>query len=88
MDLGESTIQEKHLPPLRKTSFDDLDIMYESNENQVIPLQEALDEFEKQLILETLEKNNFIKAKTADQLNISIRNLYYKMKKYNIGKDS
>lgn len=88
MDIGDNVIHEYHLPPLRKTSFDDLDIMYETTDEQVIPLQEALDEFEKQLILETLEKNNFIKAKTAKQLNISIRNLYYKMKKYNIGKDT
>ncbi|RPF55680.1 sigma 54-interacting transcriptional regulator [Aquisalibacillus elongatus] len=88
MGVFEEVIQEHHLPPLRKTSLEDLDIMYGSQEEEVIPLQEAIDEFEKTLILETLEKNNFIKSKTAKQLNISIRNLYYKMKKYNIGKDS
>ncbi|SEP72325.1 sigma 54-interacting transcriptional regulator [Piscibacillus halophilus] len=88
MALGEEVIHEDHLPPLRKTSLDDVDIFYETSDDEIIPLQEALDEFERQLLLETLEKNNFIKSKTAKQLNISIRNLYYKMKKYNIGKDN
>ncbi|TFB23857.1 PAS domain-containing protein [Filobacillus milosensis] len=88
MEIQDETIKENHLPPLRKTSLDDLDIIHGTQDDEVIPLQDAIDEFEKQLILETLEKNNFIKSKTAEQLNISIRNLYYKMKKYNLGKDT
>ncbi|GEL77389.1 sigma 54-interacting transcriptional regulator [Tenuibacillus multivorans] len=88
MEIQDEIIRGKHLPPLRKTSFDDLDIMNGSYDDEVISLQAALDEFEKQLLIETLEKNNFIKSKTAKQLKISIRNLYYKMNKYNLGKDT
>ncbi len=87
MEQNESYIKEKHLPSLRKHSFNDLDLFNEPENSEVIPLQDALDEFEKQLILETLEKNNYIKSKTAKQLNISLRNLYYKMEKHNLGKD-
>ncbi|MDQ0350968.1 PAS domain S-box-containing protein [Alkalibacillus filiformis] len=87
MGQNESYINEKHLPALRKHSFKDLDLFKEPENSEVIPLQDALDEFEKQLILETLEKNNYIKSKTAKQLNISLRNLYYKMEKHNLGKD-
>ncbi|WP_188206109.1 sigma 54-interacting transcriptional regulator [Alkalibacillus aidingensis] len=87
MGANEFKIEERHLPTLRRNSFDGLDLIGDSKENEVIPLQEALDDFEKQLILETLEKNNYIKSKTAKQLNISIRNLYYKMEKHNLGKD-
>ncbi|GEN45266.1 sigma 54-interacting transcriptional regulator [Alkalibacillus haloalkaliphilus] len=87
MEQNESYIKDKHLPSLRKHSFKDLDLFNEPVSTEVIPLQDALDEFEKQLILETLEKNNYIKSKTAKQLNISLRNLYYKMEKHNLGKD-
>ncbi|PKR78940.1 sigma-54-dependent Fis family transcriptional regulator [Halalkalibacillus sediminis] len=87
MSGQENIISENHLPMLRKNSLYDLELMNDSEENEVIPLQEAMEDFEKQMILEMLEKNNFIKSKTAKQLNISIRNLYYKMEKYNLGKD-
>ncbi|MDV2580934.1 sigma 54-interacting transcriptional regulator [Alkalibacillus haloalkaliphilus] len=87
MEQNESYIKDKHLPSLRKHAFRDLDLFNEPENTEVIPLQDALDEFEKQLILETLEKNNYIKSKTAKQLNISLRNLYYKMEKHNLGKD-
>ncbi|SER15562.1 Transcriptional regulator containing PAS, AAA-type ATPase, and DNA-binding Fis domains [Gracilibacillus ureilyticus] len=47
-------------------------------------LQLAIDLFEKNYIENTLIGNNYNKTKTAKQLGISIRNLYYKMDKYNI----
>ncbi|GAA0458180.1 sigma 54-interacting transcriptional regulator [Alkalibacillus silvisoli] len=87
MEQYENFISEKHLPPLRKHSLDELDLVNEPKKTDVIPLQDALDEFEKQLIIETLGKNNYIKSKTAKQLNISLRNLYYKMEKHNLSKE-
>src|SRR5690554_3479414 len=73
MDLLEETIEEDHLPPLRKSTLSDFDFNFSEGQNEeaIIPLQEALDEFEKIYLLEVLEKNNFIKSKTAQQLNIS-----------------
>ncbi|ADU29992.1 sigma-54 interaction domain-containing protein [Evansella cellulosilytica] len=54
-----------------------------SNENK--SLQEMLEETEKEVLIKTLEGNNGNKTKTAQQLKVSLRNLYYKLDKYSIG---
>ncbi|MDM5298674.1 sigma 54-interacting transcriptional regulator [Bacillus pumilus] len=51
-------------------------------------LSDAVEAFEAQLIKQTLEKHQFNRTKTAKTLGISIRNLYYKMDKYHLAKDS
>ncbi|MFL0449971.1 sigma 54-interacting transcriptional regulator [Bacillus altitudinis] len=51
-------------------------------------LSDAVETFEAQLIKQTLEKHQFNRTKTAKTLGISIRNLYYKMDKYQLAKDS
>ncbi|MFJ5964937.1 sigma 54-interacting transcriptional regulator [Bacillus sp. NPDC093026] len=51
-------------------------------------LSDAVEAFEAQLIKKTLEKHQFNRTKTAKTLGISIRNLYYKMDKYELAKDS
>lgn len=86
MHPHEREIEEHHIPRLHKHTFDQLDLFHDQREEEFATLQEAMDDFEKQFILEILEANDYIKSKTAKQLNISIRNLYYKMDKYNIGK--
>lgn len=83
MKNNEEIIEEAHLPPLRRT-LSDFDFSEANSINEIYSLQDALDEFEKLYIMEVLEKNNYIKSKTAKQLNISVRNLYYKMKKHNL----
>ncbi|WP_338470202.1 sigma-54-dependent Fis family transcriptional regulator [Niallia sp. XMNu-256] len=45
-------------------------------------LSQRLEEYEKSIILKTLEKNKGNKTKTAKELGLSIRNLYYKLEKY------
>ncbi|WP_027963389.1 sigma-54-dependent Fis family transcriptional regulator [Halalkalibacillus halophilus] len=87
MDSLAEVLDHQHLPTLKKHSIAEIHQLEGYLEEEQIPLQEAMDEFEKQLIMETLEKNNYIKSKTAKQLHISIRNLYYKMEKHNLGKD-
>lgn len=47
-------------------------------------LQELLDQYERQIIADVLQRNQGNKTKTADDLKISIRNLYYKIDKYNL----
>lgn len=86
MHPHEREIEEHHIPRLHKHTFDQLDLFHDQREEEFATLQEAMDDFEKQFILEILEANDYIKSKTAKQLNISIRYLYYKMDKYNIGK--
>ncbi|KOA82006.1 ATPase AAA [Bacillus stratosphericus] len=51
-------------------------------------LSDAVEAFEAQLIKQTLGKHQFNRTKTAKTLGISIRNLYYKMDKYQLAKDS
>ncbi|MDY7223317.1 sigma 54-interacting transcriptional regulator [Halalkalibacterium halodurans] len=47
-------------------------------------LQERVNEYEKQVILETLAKTGGNKTLAAKQLDISVRNLYYKLEKHGI----
>lgn len=49
-------------------------------------LSDAVERFEAHVIKETLEKHQYNRTKTAKALGISIRNLYYKMDKYNLAK--
>ncbi|MEH6973226.1 sigma-54-dependent Fis family transcriptional regulator [Bacillus sp. JJ675] len=51
-------------------------------------LSDAVERFEAHVIKETLEKHQYNRTKTAKALGISIRNLYYKMDKYHLAKDS
>ncbi len=53
-----------------------------------LPLQSAMDLFEKKYILQMLEKCKYNKTQTAKSLGISVRNLYYKMDKYQINRES
>lgn len=47
-------------------------------------LEEKMNHFEKQIIEQALERCKHNKTKTAQFLNISIRNLYYKLEKYEL----
>ncbi|MBM7648121.1 PAS domain S-box-containing protein [Bacillus ectoiniformans] len=47
-------------------------------------LQEMMESHEKQVIKFALEGNNGNKTTTAKQLGVSVRNLYYKLEKYNL----
>ena len=49
-------------------------------------LQEILDGIERTIMLRTLEENNWSRTQTADKLRINRRQLYAKMKQYNIEK--
>ncbi|MBM7675081.1 AAA-type ATPase lid domain-containing protein [Gracilibacillus alcaliphilus] len=50
--------------------------------DETLSLQAAMDQYEKNYIYEMLKKHQFNKTKTAKALGVSIRNLYYKMEKY------
>ncbi|MCM3453635.1 sigma-54-dependent Fis family transcriptional regulator [Heyndrickxia oleronia] len=47
-------------------------------------LTSLVDQYEKNIIKQVLEHNNGNKTATAKQLGVSIRNLYYKIEKYNL----
>lgn len=82
MDVTEEEISHHHLPELEVKQ-----VKNEIKQNKVklnSSLQEAMDLYEKDYIHKVYRENNFNKTKTAKQLQISVRNLYYKIEKYNL----
>lgn len=88
MKLNESTITASHLPTLGFLNIDDDEQQklktkgLEATDNK--KLDEVIEEAEKSFIEKTLKKLNYNKTETARVLGISIRNLYYKLKKYEL----
>jgi len=71
-------IQLKHLPP--ELSVKGKEVFIEKSTGSLPPFQEA----ERKLILSTLEKFNWSKSKTSEELNLHRATLYRKMKKYKL----
>ncbi len=80
MDPDERTILKKHLPPLG-TERVDVEIEVPRIKGT---LKEMVEEFERKVIIDTLKRNNWNKTKTARDLGLSIRNLYYKLERLGI----
>jgi len=88
MNLNEIAINDKHIP--------DLDIEKNNKKNKeknkkIIEkiveyknLNDALENYEKKYIKKIYHEEKENKTETAKKLNISIRSLYYKLKKYEI----
>ncbi len=85
MDMSQEEIKAKDLPDLQSARIETDTQNFIPRQGQ--PLQEAMEKFERTYIYETYKQNNFNKTKTAKDLKISIRNLYYKMEKYKIEKN-
>ncbi|USK32482.1 sigma 54-interacting transcriptional regulator [Bacillus sp. F19] len=87
MKYNETEIAAQHLPELaqddEKKSGGQA-YPRESAGNQT--LAESVEQLEEVLIREALVKHNFNRTKTALSLGISLRNLYYKIEKYNLAK--
>ncbi|WDV46768.1 sigma 54-interacting transcriptional regulator [Clostridiaceae bacterium M8S5] len=94
MKLQEQIILPKHIPHI--TQFENIKIA-KNNENNdetlkllmpedgnIKSLSSITNKIEKQYIKKVLKHNNNNKTKTARDLDISIRSLYYKMEKYKI----
>ncbi|QWI39567.1 sigma 54-interacting transcriptional regulator [Bacillus mycoides] len=88
MNYNEIYIDIHHLPPLHKEE------QVETKQNNLLPeleekaLEHLVTEFEGNIIREYLEKFDGNKTKTAKALGISVRNLYYKLEKYDCAKNS
>ncbi|WP_242271065.1 sigma 54-interacting transcriptional regulator [Bacillus cereus group sp. BfR-BA-01310] len=88
MNYNEIYIDVHHLPPLHKEE------PVETKQNNLLPeleekaLEHLVTEFEGNIIHEYLEKFDGNKTKTAKALGISVRNVYYKLEKYNHAKNS
>lgn len=87
MDLNEEIIKMKHIPNLNPDKAIRLQDIERIDTNQGT-LQDALEQFEEAYIKQVYQASHYNKTKTAKELNISIRNLYYKMDKYRIEKSN
>ena len=84
LDVTEEVINYHHLPTL--IDQNEKKRIEQSNFEQNKSLQEAMEQYEKEFIFHKYKANNFNKTKTAKDLNISVRNLYYKIEKYELDK--
>lgn len=88
MNYNEIYIDVHHLPPLHteeQTEVKQNNLLPELEEK---PLEQLVTEFEGHIIHECLERFDGNKTKTARALGISVRNLYYKLEKYDCAKNS
>ncbi|GGJ94615.1 sigma-54-dependent Fis family transcriptional regulator [Lentibacillus kapialis] len=84
--LNEEVIKKKHIPDLATSRTSSHQLKTERDMNGT--LQSVMEAYEKQYISDVLQAFNYNKTRTAKYLNISIRNLYYKLEKHEIEKDS
>lgn len=82
MDINEDAISKKHLPNLRTDELPGQSSVPVVAQDET--LQDAMDNYEKTYIKRVLNEHHHNKTKTAKALNISIRNLYYKIEKHGI----
>ncbi|MFJ8527799.1 sigma 54-interacting transcriptional regulator [Bacillus sp. NPDC094106] len=88
MNYNEAYIDVHHLPPLHKEDQMDLKVSSLLPELEEKSLDHLITEFEGNIIHEYLEKFEGNKTKTAKALGISVRNLYYKLEKFECAKNS
>ncbi|AKM19614.1 Arginine utilization regulatory protein RocR [Geobacillus sp. 12AMOR1] len=86
MKFHEVMIDVSHLPPLSAPSA--APSVRPETEGELRPLDEMLGRYEAQLLEEALRRHRGNKTAAARALGISVRNLYYKLEKYNIDKNS
>lgn len=85
MKFHEVMIDISHLPPLSAPSA--APSVRPETEGELRPLDEMLGRYEAQLLEEALRRHRGNKTAAARALGISVRNLYYKLEKYNIVKN-
>lgn len=83
MDISDKTIEYDHIIDLTNHVSESSQVNI-TEKTYTKPLKTALDLYEKQYIEQVYQENNFNKTETAKQLQISIRNLYYKLEKFEI----
>ncbi|WLR49718.1 sigma 54-interacting transcriptional regulator [Bacillus tianshenii] len=88
MQFNEVMIDEKHIPDLNIKTGKTMQVQPNMQIDGSDTLNELVEDYEKHVISETLERCQGNKTKTAKKLGISIRNLYYKLDKYEIANNS
>ncbi|MBD1378778.1 sigma 54-interacting transcriptional regulator [Metabacillus arenae] len=89
MHHHEVYIDFEHLPILDSGEIEkketNLSLFVNNKEDT---LADAVERLEKLMIEETLKKHGYNRTKTAQSLGVSLRNLYYKIEKYKLAKNS
>lgn len=83
MKKNETLIECLHLPEIEGVAPTQQS-KKNTIEQEVKPLAEVLEYHEKATIIRTIKKFNGNKTQSAKALGISVRNLYYKLEKYNL----
>ena len=86
MNYNETYIDVHHLPPLHNEEQVESKQSHLLPELEEKPLEHLVTEFEGNIIYEYLERFDGNKTQTAKALGISVRNLYYKLEKYDHAK--
>lgn len=81
MKPGESILDDHHLP-LSMLKHQEPDMIQPPEE--VLSLADQMERMEKEILASTLKLTKGNKSKTAKQLGISLRTLYYKLEKYEL----
>ncbi|WP_019415019.1 sigma-54-dependent Fis family transcriptional regulator [Paenisporosarcina sp. TG20] len=79
MKPTESILDDQHLP-LSMLKHQE----QESNQQKILPLVEQMERMEQEILSAALKSNDGNKSKTAKQLGVSLRTLYYKLEKYDL----
>lgn len=85
---NQMMIEPKHLPYAEGQVQSSKPELGYSEESKDETLSEGLERLEEEMIKRALKKFQFNRTKTAKALGVSLRNLYYKMEKYGIAKNS
>ncbi len=80
MEPDEKILKKEHIPPLAGVVSPLRKVFKRSS------LRELVEDFERKIIVETLKRNGWNKVRTAKELGLSVRALYYKMEKLGIGR--
>lgn len=87
MRINEKMILIEHLPKLEALVGEEINVKSTSKIENIVDnynLNEAIEAVEREHIKNALRKFDFNREDTARALGISVRNLYYKIKKYEI----
>ena len=84
MNFNEQVIHNHHLPSLYPSMNVALTTREFADAGDIEALDTVMERIEKEYIKNAYEKLNKNKTKTAKMLGVSLRNLYYKMEKYNL----
>ncbi|PEZ02816.1 sigma-54-dependent Fis family transcriptional regulator [Bacillus sp. AFS018417] len=87
MNYNEMYIDVYHLPPLHQDDQSELKGSNLLPDLEEKPLDDLVAEFEGNIIHEYLSRFDGNKTKTAQALGVSVRNLYYKLEKYERAKN-